>query len=166
MTATAMTSTLLDGPKLSEFPVQHLADFSVDLHPAQMIPTKAGTRMTFIIKRATVEGPRLRGRFLPGGGDWLMVGEDSIGRIDVRATIQTDDGALIHYETRGLIKLPADGLERIGAGETIPFAESYVRTTPEFWTADERYEWLNEVVAVGYNEIGPDHIDYRVYRVL
>ena len=48
----------------------------------------------------------------------------------------------------------------------LPFDETYVRTTPKFETADERYAWLTEVVAVGYNILSPNHIDYRIYRVL
>jgi hypothetical protein len=41
-----------------------------------------------------------------------------------------------------------------------------VRTTPSFETSHEQYAWLNGVVALGYNEISKDHIDYRIYRVL
>ena len=41
-----------------------------------------------------------------------------------------------------------------------------MRTTPKFETADERYTWLNGLVVVGINELSPDHIDYRMYRVL
>jgi hypothetical protein len=89
-----------------------------------------------------------------------------VGRADVRVTIRTDDGVLIHYEGRGIIKVPADGLDRLAAGEVLPFEETYVRTTPKFETSDERYAWLNEVVGVGYNILSHNHIDYRVYRVL
>ena len=39
-----------------------------------------------------------------------------------------------------------------------------MRTTPKFETGDERYAWLNSLVCVGYNELSPDHIDYRIYR--
>jgi hypothetical protein len=62
--------------------------------------------------------------------------------------------------------VPADGLPRLAAGHVLPFEETYVRTTPRFETADDRYTWLNEIVAVGYNVLSPDHIDYRVYRLL
>ena len=52
------------------------------------------------------------------------------------------------------------------AGELLSFEETYVRTTRRFETADERYAWLAEVVAVGYNILSPNHIDYRIYWVL
>ena len=166
MSGVATEPDLFEHPLLSELPVEHLLDMAVDLEPAQPIATMVGARMTFIVKGGSVTGPRIKGEVLPGGGDWLLVGSDGIGRVDVRATIRTDDGVLIHYETRGVITIPSDGLERLAAGERLPFADTYVRTTPKFETADERYAWLNGIVVLGYNELSPDHIDYRMYRVL
>ncbi|HEY6649421.1 MAG TPA: DUF3237 domain-containing protein [Mycobacterium sp.] len=153
-------------PLVTALPVEHLFDMHVNLQPAQPIPTPVGSRMTFITNGGVIEGPRLRGEVLPGGGDWLIVGIDGVGRVDVRATLRTHDGALIHYESRGIIKIPADGVQRLAAGELLPFAETYIRTTPKFETSDERYAWLSEVVALGYNILSPNHIDYRIYRVL
>lgn len=153
-------------PLVSALPAEHLFDMHVDLQPPQAIPTSLGARMTFITSGGRVTGPRLRGEILPGGGDWLEVGSDAIGRVDVRATLRTEDGALIHFEAHGVIKIPSDGLARLAAGEVLPFGETYVRTTPRFETSDERYAWLSEAVCVGYNVLSPDHIDYRIYKVL
>ncbi|MGX9791319.1 DUF3237 domain-containing protein [Mycobacterium sp. MMS18-G62] len=161
------TATSVDQlPLVTALPVEHLFDMHVNLQPAQSIPTSVGNRMTFITTGGVIDGPKLRGELLPGGGDWLLVGSDGVGRADIRATIRTHDGALIHYESRGIIKIPADGLDRLAAGEVLPFDQTYVRTTPKFETADERYTWLSEVVALGYNVLSPNHIDYRIYRVL
>ena len=153
-------------PTFDALPVEHLFDMHVNLQPAQPILTPVGARMTFITRGGIIDGPKLQGEILPGGGDWLIVGNDGVGRVDVRATLRTHDGALIHYEARGIIKVPAGGLERLAAGEVLGFDETYVRTTPTFETADERYAWLSELVAVGYNVLSPNHIDYRIYRVL
>lgn len=153
-------------PLVTALPVEHLFDMHVNLQPAQPIATPVGSRMTFITTGGTIDGPKLQGELLPGGGDWLVAGSDGVGRVDVRATLRTHDGVLIHYEARGIIKVPADGLERLAAGEVLPFEQTYVRTTPTFETGDGRYSWLNEVVAIGYNILSPNHIDYRIYRVL
>lgn len=153
-------------PLVESLPVEHLFDMHVNLQPAQPIPTPTGTRMTFITTGGHIDGPRLRGEVLAGGGDWLLVGDDGCGRVDVRATLRTHDGVLIHFESAGIIKVPADGLDRLAHGEVLGFDETYVRTTPRFATSDERYAWLSEVVAVGYNILSPGHVDYRVYRVL
>lgn len=122
--------------------------------------------MTFIAKRGTLRGPRLAGELLPGGGDWLLVDDGGVAHVDVRATIRTDDGVLIHYTATGVIQVPADGLERLASGERIPWSDCYIRMTPRFETSDERYSWLNSVVAVAHNELSPDHVDYRIYAVL
>ncbi len=168
-----MTATVADNelpadqlPMFDRLPVVHAFDMHVDLQPAQLISTAVGARLTFITTGGVIDGPQLRGEVLPGGGDWLVVGSDRIGRIDVRATLRTHDGALIHYESRGVVKVPADGLDRLAAGEVLPFKETYIRTTPRFETADDRYRWLTEIVAVGYNVLSPDRIDYRVYHLL
>jgi hypothetical protein len=153
-------------PLLGELPVEHLFDMHVDLEPPQPIATHLGTRMTFIARGGVIDGPRLRAEILPGGGDWLLVGSDRVGRVDVRATIRTHDNAFVHYESRGIIKVPADGLQRLAAGEVLPPDETYARTTPRFETADERYSWLSELVAVGYNILSRNHIHYRIYKVL
>jgi hypothetical protein len=161
------TATAVDQlPLVTALPVEHLFDMHVNLQPTQAIATPVGSRMTFITTGGVIDGPKLRGELLPGGGDWLLVGSDGIGRADIRATIRTHDGVLIHYESRGIIKIPADGIDRLAAGEVLPFDQTYVRTTPKFETSDERYAWLSEVVALGYNVLSPNHIDYRIYRVL
>ena len=163
---TMVTSYSDQLPVVDALPVEHLFDMHVELRRPHMIATPVGARMTFITDGGVIDGPKLHGEILPGGGDWLVVGDDQVGRVDVRATIRTHDDALIHYEARGIIKIPADGLGRLAAGEALPFDETYVRTTPRFETADERYAWLSEIVAVGYNILSPNHIDYRVYQVL
>jgi hypothetical protein len=165
-TAAAETAPLPEMPVLSELPVEHAFDMAVDLEPAQFIPTATGTIMNFVAKGGRFEGPGLKGEILPGGGDGLVVGSDQIGRVRVRATLKTDDDVLIHYTAGGVIKIPVDGLERLAAGERLPFAETYVRTTPVLETSDERYSWLSESVLIGHNELSKDKIDYRIYKVL
>ena len=166
MSATQTAPPLHDRPVLSELAVEHAFDMAVDLEPAELIPTATGTIMNFIAKGGRVEGPRIRGELLPGGADAIVVGTDQIGRMDVRATIRTDDDVPLRFTTLGLIKIPPDGVERLEAGERLPFEEIYMRTTPVIGTTDERYAWLSQSVLVGHNELSKDHVDYRVYRLL
>ena len=153
-------------PLLDHLPVRHLFDMHVELEPAQAIATATGTRLTFIAAGGQVAGPEVNGQVLPGGGDWLRIGNDRVGRVDVKVSLRTDDGVFIHFESGGIVKVPDDGLARLGAGEAVAYDESYVRTTPRFETADERYAWLSQIVTVGYNALSPDHIEYRIYQVL
>jgi hypothetical protein len=155
-----------DLPLVGELPVEHLVDISVELEPAKLIPTPVGTRYIVIATAGRFEGPGLKGELVPGSGDWLNFGTDGIGRLNVHGILRTDDGALIHMESLGVCRVPPDAQERLEAGEPIPFEESYIRNTPKFETGDERYAWINEVCAVGYNKFSPDHVDYRIYKVL
>ncbi|GFG49814.1 hypothetical protein CQY20_03935 [Mycolicibacterium agri] len=168
MTAVAAqrTAALDQLPHHDRLPAEHFFDMHVELQPAQLFSTTLGTRLTFIVDGAVVDGPRLRGEMLPGGGDWLLVGSDGVGRVDIRATLRTHDDALIHFESRGVITIPADGLDRLAAAEVLPFDETYVRTTPKFETGDERYLWLNGIVALGYGVLSQNRVDYRIYHLL
>src|SRR6476646_5864651 len=61
-----------------------------------------GTRVTVPIAGGHFEGPRLRGKVLPGGGDWTLLRGDGVLELAVRLTLETDDGALIHMTSFGL----------------------------------------------------------------
>jgi hypothetical protein len=162
-----MTAGVVDQlPLVDALPVAHLFDMQVDLQPAQPISTPLGTRLTFVVNGGTITGPALTGEVLPGGGDWLLVGADGVGRVDVRVTLRSHDDVLVHFESAGIIKVPADGLQRLAAGQALPFGETYVRTTPRLATSDERYARLGEIVTVAYNVLAPNRVDYRVYQVL
>ena len=55
---------------------------------------------------------------------------DGISRMDVRATLRTDDGVLIHYDSQGVLRFPPDGRQRLAAGERLPFDEHYIHRRP------------------------------------
>jgi hypothetical protein len=164
--AAAQRTPLFDRALINALPVEHLCDLSIDLELGQVISTHLGTRLTFVVKGGRFEGPRFRGEMLPGGGDWVSLGADGISRMDVRATMRTHDGVLIHYDSHGILRYPPDGRQRLAKGERLSFDESYVRPTPRFETSDERYAWLCGIVTVGYGEYGQGRIDHRMYSVL
>ena len=69
-----------------------------------------GTRVTAPIASGHFEGPRLRGKVLPGGGDWTLLRADGVLELDLRITLETDDGALIHMTSSGSNPLLASSL--------------------------------------------------------
>jgi hypothetical protein len=157
---------LLETAAVSSLPVRHLCDWSIELEPVQIVPTPVGTRMIYVLKRGSCSGERLQGEFVPGGGDWLLVGQDSVARVDVRVTLRTDDEELVFVTNSGVISMSAEVVERLGRGETIRWDEMYTRTVPRFETSSEKYGWLTSIQAISINEIGPGRIDYRIYEVL
>lgn len=120
-----------------------------------------GARVTFPITGGTFEGPRLRGSVLPGGGDWTILRPDGVLELDLRVTLQTDDGALVHMTFEGLRHDTPNAVAALRRGEVADPASTYFRTLPRFETAVPKYAFLNQLLAVGTGEIrasGPVHI--------
>ena len=113
----------------------------------------AGPRRIIPVTGGAFRGPRLRGRVLGGGGGWRIDRPDGAGELNLRATLETDDGERIYLWWRGIACKPAGG-------------PPYVRTTPVFETASARYGWLNRLVAVGVGRDEPRRAAYRVYEIL
>ena len=146
--------------------LEHLYDMHVDLEAPQVIgAAPAGHRQIFIVTGGTLEGPRIKGTVLPGGGDWALMRTDGAVQLDVRATMRTDDGALVYAAYTGLIILSPDVLGRIMGGEDVPLAEYYFYTNPMYQTAAESYAWLNQTIAIGRGKVVPGGVEYRVWTV-
>ena len=79
---------------------------------------------------------------------------------------RTEDGHLIYMAYRGVFRIAPELLQRIRQGEAVDPAEYYLRTTPVFETAAEKYGWLNQIVAVGVGIRTPTGLKYTVYTVL
>ena len=94
---------------------EFLCELSADLEaPQQIGTTPRGTRHIIYVKGGAFEGPKLKGMVLPGGGDWLLVRPDDASELDVRGTLQTDDGHLIYVQYRGIIHAPPDSCSGCG----------------------------------------------------
>ena len=96
-----------------DYSLEHLFSYVVSVEKPQMIgPLPEGIRAIFYVTKGEITGPKLRGRFLPGGGDWLTVRTDGVGILDVRATLESDDGALIYIAYTGVGDLGEDGYQK------------------------------------------------------
>src|SRR5262245_63012108 len=93
-----------------------------------------GTRVIAPITSGSFEGPRLRGKVLSGGGDWTLLRGDGVLELDLRVTLETDDGALIQMTSFGLRHGPPDVMAALARGETVDPSTYYFRTTPRFET--------------------------------
>ncbi len=146
--------------------LEHIYDMHADLEPPQAVgQTPSGNRQVFVVKGGTVEGPRIKGEILPGGGDWATLRPDGAVQLDVRATLKTDDGALVYSHYSGLIIATMQVLGRIYGGEDVSLDEYYFYTNPLFQTGAEKYAWLNQVVAVGRGRVIPNGVEYRVWAL-
>jgi hypothetical protein len=125
-----------------------------------------GTRITAPITDGRFEGPRLRGRVLPGGGDWTLLRGDGVLELDLRVTLETEDGALIHMTSVGLRHGPADVIAALARGESVDPSAYYFRTLPRFETGHPKYEFLNRLLAVAGGDRRPDGPIYTVDEIL
>jgi hypothetical protein len=124
-----------------------------------------GQRLVIPVTGGTFEGAQLRGKLLPGGGDWLLIRADGVAELDVRGTLATDDGAFIYTQYRGYATEVPTILPRWAAGETVPRESYYFAATPYFETGAARYAWLQRVVTVGIGELIPGGVRYEVFAV-
>ena len=81
---------------MPECKLEYLFSFSFGLKlPPEVIgPVPEGIRANFYLTGGSVEGPRLKGKVLPVGADYLLLRKDGVAVLDVRATFESEDGAL------------------------------------------------------------------------
>jgi len=125
-----------------------------------------GARVTATIASGHFEGPRLRGKVLPGGGDWTLLRGDGVLELDLRVTLETDDGALIHMASFGLRHGPPDVIAALARGESVDPTSYYFRTTPRFETGHPKYAFLNRLLAVSSGDRRPEGPIYTIEEIL
>lgn len=125
---------------------------------------ETGTRMMIAIQGGDFEGPLLRGRILPGGGEWPLLRPDGVGVVDARYTWETDDGVLINVRNTGYRHGPAETMAKLNAkkDEVDPTAY-YLRTYTIFEAPVGRYDWLSRHVFIGIGERQPKVLYLRYY---
>jgi hypothetical protein len=109
----------------------------------------SGSRFIYEVVSATIDGERIKGK---GHGrasaDWVtLIG--TVATLDVRATFETDDGAIVLVQYRGRTDL----------------AEGTIYVAPLFETGDPRYAWLNAIQAVGKGKLDGTHLTYEWHEV-
>ena len=140
----------------------HEFDFYVTLkHPVVF-----GSRLFLEVAEGKVTGDRVNGIVLSGGGDWIVMGPDGWGQVDVRAQFGTDDGAFIYAHYTGLLELNEKVMNSTVTGAGTKWEDQYFRTTPRFETGAEQYAWMNHTLfAAEGRMLEGGGVEYRVYRI-
>jgi hypothetical protein len=134
--------------------------------PSEVGVLPQGQRRIIPIAGGEFEGPRIRGQVLPFGADWMLIRPDGVAVIDVRATLQTDDGALIYMRYSGYRHGPADVMQALADGKEADPSTYYLRIAVTLETGADNYAWLNQIVAVGTGRKIPEGPVYDIYEVL
>ena len=142
--------------------------YTAELAEPQIVgPGPYGLRQVLAVTGGKVTGNRFSGIAAPGGGDWLLAGEDGYGRLDVRAQFYTDDGAVIYMSYQGLVEVTEAAAGALGGGTTgTDFGDHYFITTPRLESGDPKYAWVNQSIFVGQGRIQPGPVvEFQVFRV-
>jgi hypothetical protein len=109
---------------------------------------KLGLRRHVPITGGSFEGPRLRGRILPGGSDWALVLGDGSSRVSAHYSLMTDDGVPIYIQNVGMRVSSPEVTARMRGGEAVDWSEYYFRSAPVFDVPFGPHDWLAERVFV------------------
>ena len=127
--------------------LEYLMTVHADLDPPQLIDT--GSRIVNV-RGGWADGPKIRAKVIAPGADWLQVLPSGLTRIDVRATIVTNDEHQIFMSYNGVIAHSEQSAAKMASGTQITHADgAYFVVAPTFRTSAEKYTWLNGVQAVG-----------------
>ena len=149
-----------------DYSMEHLFSYTATLQPPEVIgPTPQGLRMNIYITGGEVSGPRLQGKLRPVGADWLIVRPDGVCFLDVRGTIESNDGALIYVEYNAFADPGEDGFQRFAEGNPPPKLK--IAGAPRASTSHPDYLWLNRMqcVHVGEADLGKWEVSYDVYGI-
>ena len=124
-----------------------------------------GRRRVVEITGGTFEGPRIKGRIVPGGADWQSIQPDGFSRLDTRYALETDQGQLIYVQNFGLRHAPPEVMAQLNAGETVDPDLIYFRTVPTFEASAAELKWLERSVFIGIGQRYPEDVRVQFWRV-
>lgn len=123
--------------------------------------------MIFNVLDARIESPRIKAKVMSPSGDWVQVQNNGNWKLDVRLLMEADDGAPIYMHYNGVLRMDPGLGERLVSGEEIPGDQMYFRSAPYFQTPSKKYDWLNNILAIGkMRSFGGGNVVYDIFEVL
>ena len=153
---------------LNNFSYEYLFSYSVNIGDMyRMKNSPLGLRTIGYITDGKVWGGKINGKILPGGGDWCVLRKDGVSCPDVRAIIETDNGAHIYMHYNGKMDCGHDGYDNYCSAIFPEF--NYICTSVELETESEEYMWLNRKQCFGIGKVdrskAPVEVQYDVYAL-
>ena len=96
-----------------------------------------------------MKGPNINATVVWPSADWLQVMPSGALRLDVRASLKTEDGEIIYIRYNGVIVHTEESFERLMNGEVMTSMDHYFITAPTMSTSSEKYAWVNYLQFIG-----------------
>ena len=128
--------------------------------------TGTGVRRIIPIVGGEVSGEKVNGKVLGFGADFQIIRPNELIELEAKYAFETDDGAVIYVENKGLRFGPVELLQKLKRGEPVDPKLIYFRTVPRFETGSENYCWLMENLFVGSAARHADRVVIDVHQVL
>jgi hypothetical protein len=128
--------------------------------------TGHGVRRIIPIIGGTVKGEGINGTVCQFGADFQIIRPNELIELEAKYAFETDDGATVYVENKGLRFGPIDLLQKLKRGEPVDPKLIYFRTVPKFETGHEKYRWLMESLFIGSAARHADRVVIDVHQVL
>jgi hypothetical protein len=128
--------------------------------------TGHGVRRIIPILGGEVRGPDVNGKVCPFGADFQVIRPNELIKLEAKYAFETDDGAIVYVENKGIRFGPLDLLEKLKRGEPVDPKLIYFRTIPKFETGHDKYCWLMQHIFVGSAARHADRVVIDVHQVL
>src|SRR3954463_13485755 len=125
-----------------------------------------GVRRIIPIIGGEVKGEGINGKVCAFGADFQIIRPNELIELEAKYAFETDDGAVIYVENKGLRFGPVELLQKLKRGEPVDPALIYFRTHPRFETGHDNYRWLMQHVFIGSAARHADRVIIDVHVVL
>jgi Protein of unknown function (DUF3237) len=125
-----------------------------------------GVRRMIPITGGEVHGADINGRVCAFGADFQIVRANELIELEAKYAFETDDGAIVYVENRGIRFGPLELLQRLKRDEPVDPKLIYFRTVPKFETGAEKYRWLMHHLFIGSAARHADRVIIDVHQVL
>ena len=125
-----------------------------------------GVRRIIPIIGGEVKGEGINGKVCAFGADFQIIRPNELIELEAKYAFETDDGAVVYVENKGLRFGPVDLLQKLKRGEPVDPKLIYFRTVPKFETGAAKYRWLMENLFIGSAARHADRVVIDVHQVL
>ena len=87
---------------MPEINTRFLFTLALEIQVSSLGDTPYGRRRMFHFDGGSFDGPKLKGKVLPGGGGWSLIRRDDVMEVDARLILETNDNHQIYAAWKGL----------------------------------------------------------------